>query len=702
MPNKLILGENDFKTYCINHNLQYLLDEWDYEKNETIPEGYTYGSSKKVWWKCPKCTNEYEASLSHRRTGTDCPKCKISKAVAVKKKNRIAKNDTFAFVHPEMLNDWDYEKNAVSPDEIPVNYHTAVWWKCKLEHSWKTHTHNRLQGKGCPYCAGKKVLAGYNDLATLWPEILDEWDYEKNIVLPTEIVPGCNKKVYWKCKKGHSWSAAPNHRRKSNCPYCGNKKIIPGENDLATTHPYLVDEWNYDKNIIKPTETTFGSATKVWWKCKYGHEWQAKVCNRVHGTDCPYCTQYMHTSFQEQAIYYYIQKVFSDAVSRDWSHGFEIDIFIPEINCAIEYDGQKWHKDVKKDIEKINKCVNKGLRIIRVREPKCPELPENICETILMDGTHEIDLLDVMSKIENLLSISFGEIELNSDRQKIYARYSSESIKNSLEIKFPEIAAEWHPDKNHQLKPSMVFCGTSKKVWWKCRKDHEWQTTVSARTGTAKSGCPICSNRICLAGYNDIATTAPNILKYWDYEKNDVKPTAVTLGYKRKKLFWKCPEYGHEFEAYPLGVAKATQPCPYCGKYKTLRGFNDFYTCAPKHLIEEWNYEKNIIDPWSFTYGANVRVWWKCKTCGYEWEALTQNRLPGKRKNTGCPKCADISRAKTRMENIRKSGNSLKDRYPEIAAEWHPTRNKDIGYTPETVATNSHVKAWWLGECGHE
>jgi len=83
-----------------------------------------------------------------------------------------------------------------------------VWWKCELGHEWEAsidHIANR--GCNCPYCKNKKVLTGFNDLATIRPDLLDEWDYEKNKDIdPTMIVPGTAKKAWWICKRcGYSW-----------------------------------------------------------------------------------------------------------------------------------------------------------------------------------------------------------------------------------------------------------------------------------------------------------------------------------------------------------------------------------------------------------------------------------------------------------------------------------------------------------------
>ena len=89
-----------------------------------------------------------------------------------------------------------------------------------------------------------------NDLGTLFPDIARQWHPTLNGNLrPNQIAAHSNRKVYWLCDKGHSFDASPDRRvRGDGCPYCSNKRLLIGFNDLATTHPHLAKEWNYDLN----------------------------------------------------------------------------------------------------------------------------------------------------------------------------------------------------------------------------------------------------------------------------------------------------------------------------------------------------------------------------------------------------------------------------------------------------------------------
>ena len=265
----------------------HTLDEWDYEKNDPItPYMVTKGSEKVFWWRCSN-GHEIESKVKDRvRHG--CPYCSNNKLL-------VGFND-LETTHPHLAREWIIEKNSgVKPSEI-IGGKQIAWWQCVKGHAWEASIDSRKGGNGCPYCANQKVLLGFNDLSTLNPEIAVEWNYEKNGgLLPTEVVPGSNKKVWWKCQKhGHEWEAIISSRLRGNgCPYCSNQRVWVGYNDLQTLAPQIAQEWNYEKNIgVSPTDVVVGSSKSVWWKCSLGHEWQAKIQYRTsRQPKCPQCAK---------------------------------------------------------------------------------------------------------------------------------------------------------------------------------------------------------------------------------------------------------------------------------------------------------------------------------------------------------------------------------------------------------------------------
>lgn len=139
-------------------------------------------------------------------------------------------------------------------------------------------------------------MVGYNDFATAYPDLLKEWDFEKNdkIGIKTSgVTTASGRKVWWKCKKGHEWAAVLNTRtlRGFGCPYCSGNKVIPGETDLETTHPYMLAKWDYTRNTISPKEIKAGSGKKCHWICINGHQWEKRVQEAIKSNKCPVCKE---------------------------------------------------------------------------------------------------------------------------------------------------------------------------------------------------------------------------------------------------------------------------------------------------------------------------------------------------------------------------------------------------------------------------
>lgn len=108
---------------------------------------------------------------------------------------------------PELCLEWYYDKNTYLPEDFYKSSHFKVWWKCQKNHEWKAGIYARaIHGTGCPYCSNKKACKD-NCLLTHYPEISLEWNFSKNELTPSEVLPNTNKKVWWKCSQGHEWKA---------------------------------------------------------------------------------------------------------------------------------------------------------------------------------------------------------------------------------------------------------------------------------------------------------------------------------------------------------------------------------------------------------------------------------------------------------------------------------------------------------------
>lgn len=197
----------------------------------------------------------------------------------------------FADVCPELVKEWSDKNLPLIPEQVTFGSHKVVWWKADCGHEWLTSVKSRANGEGCPYCAGKRVLVGFNDLATLMPQLAEEWS-DKNEISPQEVTIGSVKKVWWKGKCGHEWKAIiKNRARGSKCPYCSNRLLLKDFNDLQYLHPELAVEWSKRNLPLKPDMVMEFSNKKVWWQCKTcGHEWKAAISSRSLGSKCAYCS----------------------------------------------------------------------------------------------------------------------------------------------------------------------------------------------------------------------------------------------------------------------------------------------------------------------------------------------------------------------------------------------------------------------------
>lgn len=600
----------------------------------------------------------------------------------------------------ELMKEWDREANnkkGLDPKHLLIGSGQKAWWICSKGHKWLSVIRDKIsRNQKCPYCYGRKVLTGFNDLATINPKIAKEWNYEKNKSLrPDQIKASSPRKVWWKCAKGHEWAAQISNRiRGDNCPYCGHRKILAGFNDLSTTHPQIAKEWNYERNApLLPTQVFGRSAKKVWWICPTGHEYQSAISIRKLGS-CPICSREQQTSFPEQAIFYYLLKYNKNPENRYRVHGIECDIYLKDLNISIEYDGGRYHKNTQKDINKIKKLHALGIKTINIRGRRCPEL--KVEGTIIYQRKSETE-----KDLENAIRFIFSNIDptikpnINIEKDRIVILENALSIekKNSLANLNPRLLKEWNYEKNGSLKPEFFTSTSGKKVWWKCAKGHEWTARISNRV-LLNRDCPYCSNQKVLYGYNDLETVHPELAKEWNYEKNaPLTPRQYITG-SNKIVWWQCSK-GHEWKASIASrirgaslreTIKGTQ-CPYCSNQKVQTGFNDLATTHPQ-LAKEWNYEKNdSLRPTQIVAGSNKKVWWKC-TKGHEWKTSIANRQRG----TKCPYCLN--------HKIISGENDLASQHPEFLKEWDYEKNHPL--LPTQIGSGSAKKVWWkCVECGY-
>ena len=650
-----LLMKNQKKKYVSED--EKLMSEWHWEKNNSLgfnPNKITYGSAKKVWWKCAN-GHEWDASPNHRSRGRSCPYCAKSKRAITLSQNLVARRGSLADNNPELAAQWHPTKNGdLTPDNFTTNSTQEVWWICKKGHEWNSSISRRTSGEGCPVCSGHRIVVGINDLATVNPILAKQWHPTKNGGLkPTDVTCGSDQKVWWICDKGHEWEARINNRQNgNNCPICIGKKVLVGFNDLATTVPELAKEWHPTKNNeFTPQNFTKFSNKKVWWICSKGHEWKTAISKRSNGQGCPKCFDESRTSFPEQAIFFYF-KQFTPTVNRfKLDSRTEIDVYLTELKIGIEYDGNYFHtseKAIERELRKQQKLDKLGITLIRVKETDTT-LDSTTQDNIIYSKIRYTDedlhqtIKSLFAIIKRISNVSFNEdINIERDRSKIYEQFIESEKQNSLAVVNPKLASEWHPTKNGNLSPESVPAGSNKKVWWQCQKGHEWQAVINSRRNNV--GCPYCTGKKAIAGINDLATVNPNLANQWHPTKNgNLTPREVTAN-SNKKVWWICDK-GHEWEAKIYDRNRGSN-CSICSGHKVLVGYNDLSTTHPA-LASEWHPSRNNdLKPTDVTHGSDKKVWWQCSN-GHEWQATISSRSSG----CGCSQCAILRRKKNKVNN---------------------------------------------------
>ena len=453
---------------------------------------------------------------------------------------------------PQKLTPERARENAVASGFIPLEPYVGLRqnWLCRRTqcgHEFFAKYEYIQQGtQGCPFCSGQTVLIGFNDLASKFPEVAaqaDGWD-------PRTVTVKSGKKVPWRCSLNHSWNARIASRTDGRgCPTCSGHKVQVGFNDLKTRFPEIAAQAEgWDPSTVNP-----GSDVKKPWVCALGHHWVAAIVKRTSsGRGCPYCSNNK------------VLKGFSDLETK-----------FPEI--AAQANGWDPSTVSSKSKQKREWVCSKG----------------------------------------HVWSAAVGSRTAGGNGCPVCRNLVTITGVNDLKTQFPSIAAQadgWDPN--------VVNSGSSNRMSWKCELGHRWATPVASRT-SRNSGCPICSNLYLLKGFNDLATTHPEIAALahgWD-------PSTVISG-SHKIREWKC-ELGHISKAKIQTRARGVG-CPICSNLYLLKGFNDLATTHPEiaALAHGW-------DPSTVIAGTHKKYLWKCEV-GHEWITDPKHLAFSGR---GCPSC---------------------------------------------------------------
>ena len=431
-------------------------------------------------------------------------------------------------VDPKLLDEWLYEKNVgLSPKDYRVNSSKKVWWQCleNKKHQWEaTIYHRAIDGTGCPYCSGLKTLRedsfGFN-----YPELIKELHPSKNGTFnPFTVSPHSNKKIWWKCSKNpkHVWRTAIKARTQggTGCRQCNNLN-----NPISKVRPDLVNEWHPTLNELSPDEVSMGSKKIVWWQCSKNkdHVWKTQASTRMRGNagSCPKCR-----------------------TTKKGNHQIPLAEHSPELVS-------QWHPKKNGTLKPEDVNASSRRKIWWV----CPQNPE-----------HEWE-----ASVRNRAVLHSGCPSCS--------RFSScPKPGESFADHFPDLAKEWHPDKNGELTPYDVKRGSSKRVWWQCLKnpDHVWDATVCSRTSArSKHRCPFCSGHK-VNESNSLAAIFPAIAKEWHAEKNgDLSPDQIKKASGRV-VWWQCSKNpNHSWQTKVKNRTLLGSGCPICNSIRLQEGLKD-------------------------------------------------------------------------------------------------------------------------------
>lgn len=198
--------------------------------------------------------------------------------------------------YPHLLREWS-DRNTFDINRLKKSYEYI--WVCPNEHIYRMKLVNRIdRGLKCPYCAGQRVLIGYNDVATTDPWIIERFSADSP-VQPEDVTRGSRKKAIFVCSLNHEYEQMIKNAiiLQRGCPYCSGHFKKKGYNDLQTMLPEIAEEYSLS-NTIPVDEIWAVSSEKyrrnVEWICRNNknHIWESSLYHRISEkqTDaCPYC-----------------------------------------------------------------------------------------------------------------------------------------------------------------------------------------------------------------------------------------------------------------------------------------------------------------------------------------------------------------------------------------------------------------------------
>ena len=707
---RVIKGETDLETLYPK-----VASEWHPTKNGIMKPGdIAAKSNMKVWWRCSEGHEWYATIVNRTNLGRGCPECGQVKKIKSRHNTLLRTYGSLADNHPEIAKEWHPVKNGdLLPSDVESGSIKKVWWLGKCGHEWEASIGNRTNRKsGCPYCAGLKVIKGITDLKTQYPDIARDWDFEKNGNLkPDEVTASSNVKVWWKCSAcGHEWKTTVGNRTSlgRGCPECSKiiqresyrESVIAKVGSLAETNPILAKEWHPTKNgSLKPQDISAGCSDKAWWFMPYDDpitgkhfdfEWEASIASRNSGVGCPFLAGKCWSGFND------ITTTHPD-ILKYWD--YSKNHILPETLTKGAHEKVWWICDYGHSFKSgiATQCKKFSCPVCnKEKQTSFPEqaifyyirqiFPDAINgDRIALDGLE----LDIFIPSQNT-GIEYDGSAWHKDTEKD-SRKEIECKKRGISL----IRVREEDCEDYVSDSFLIYH----------YKYGDWDSLDKV----ISSICSYLSDTIIDISIdrdvhnieemyfadkrnNSAAVTNPELMALWHPTKN-AGLTLYHFNRGSEKYAWWLDSYGHEYKCRINQMTRGGEHCPYCTNRKLLVGFNDLQTRFP-NVAEEWDYEKNgDVLPSMIRYNRG-KYWFKCKTCGKEWQAYLENRTRDNNP-TGCPACGN-----RRVMDIKMKNNILADKYPELIKEWDYEKNGNLN--PSEISSNSKLRVWWKCARGHE
>ncbi|MBR4291066.1 MAG: hypothetical protein IKT52_10595 [Oscillospiraceae bacterium] len=385
-----------------------------------------------------------------------------------------------------------------------INSKEKIACRCMIcDHKWSPFPSSLLKGHGCKLCAekenGKKKRKSTD-------QFIEQLRVKNPGILLLEEYIDCKTPIRCMCICGNDhWYVSPsNLLRGSLCKKCATRKLSESQKihnrskKVPKPHNEFVAECADKNPTILVLGIYSGADNKIEAQCKRcGHIWIPVAQALLRGSGCPKCQRKMQTSFAEQAIFFYVKKKYPNSVNG-YKNGFgrsELDIFIPELQIGIEYDGRKWHKN-KEAIEKrkYEICQEQLITLIRVRERKIKNVA-TICDSIIYSeygDTKKYSSLDqCIQELLHALDIA-TDVNCDRDRIKIQEQYFTLIEKQSLGNLYPNLVGEWHQPSNGNITPFMVKPKSNVPYFWECPDCKEIYPAPPANR-IKGTGCASCA-----------------------------------------------------------------------------------------------------------------------------------------------------------------------------------------------------------------